>query len=166
MTICFNEIEIQNTISKIQTKVLDNNRTETSRDHVRPRKRKHDTNHICSTLKYNKEGKRYIQSRRLSPSQKAVIDKVFDYFTSIDNHLQKNDIKIDQLNPQDLHNNGIEAQLLLVTGQPGSGKSYVIETVTELCEKMKIGHVTTTSYNGMAAVNVDGNTICTTCSKC
>jgi hypothetical protein len=49
-----------------------------------------------------------------------------------------------------------------VTGQPGSGKSYVIETVTELCEKMKIGHVTTTSYNGMAAVNVDGNTICTT----
>ena len=49
---------------------------------------------------------------------------------------------------------------LLLTGDPGSGKSYTIETICELAQIMEVGFVGTTSYNGIAAANVDGTTIC------
>ena len=48
---------------------------------------------------------------------------------------------------------------LLLTGDPGSGKSYIIETICELAQIMEVGFVSTTSSNGIAAANVDGTTI-------
>ena len=49
---------------------------------------------------------------------------------------------------------------IIAIGNPGSGKSYVIETICELAKIIKLGFVGITSYNGMAAANVDGNTVC------
>ena len=49
---------------------------------------------------------------------------------------------------------------LLLTGDPGSGKSYTIETICELAQIMQVGFVGITSYNGIAAANVDGTTVC------
>jgi hypothetical protein len=54
----------------------------------------------------------------------------------------------------------IPAPRLLLTGDPGTGKTYVIETVCELAIILEIGTVSTCSYNGIAAVTVDGSTIC------
>jgi hypothetical protein len=50
------------------------------------------------------------------------------------------------LSPSDLQSSGIKVPHILLTGDPGSGKSYSIETITELATKMKMGHVITTSY--------------------
>ena len=105
---------------------------------------------------------RYLQERNLSASQAAVVEKVFQYFSHVTDYRcqqQVNDITF-----QHLHDQGIKALRLMLTGDPGSGKSYVIETICELAAIMKLGFVGTTSYNGIAAVNVDGNTISSTFS--
>ena len=46
-----------------------------------------------------------------------------------------------------------------MTGDPGAGKSYVIETIVEMARRMNVGHVQATSFNGIAAVNIDGVTL-------
>ena len=48
---------------------------------------------------------------------------------------------------------------LLCTGGPGVGKSFLIQTITEMAQWFGAGRVVTTSYNGIAAVNVDGITL-------
>ena len=48
---------------------------------------------------------------------------------------------------------------MLLTADPGTGKSYVIDVICHLAELFNLGYVGTTSYNGIAAVNVDGNTV-------
>jgi nucleoside-triphosphatase THEP1 len=53
----------------------------------------------------------------------------------------------------------VELSTNLLTGEPGSGKSYIIKTLRELKKLMNMGIMATTSYNGIVAVNVDVNTI-------
>jgi hypothetical protein len=53
-----------------------------------------------------------------------------------------------------------EAPNVLLTGDPGAGKSYSIDTVVELARIMGAGYVPTTSYNGIAAFMIDGTTLC------
>lgn len=103
------------------------------------------------------EGWNYIESRDLSVSQAHVVMKVFDYFSAIDQRRVKETIQ--HFSQQELLERGIKPPKLLMTGEPGSGKSYTIDTICELASVMKVGVVATTSYNGIAAVNIDGNTI-------
>jgi hypothetical protein len=49
---------------------------------------------------------------------------------------------------------------IILTGGPGTGKSFVIETICDLVKWLKIGKVTTSSWNGIAVVNIDGSTLC------
>ena len=49
---------------------------------------------------------------------------------------------------------------ILLTGGPGTGKSFVIETICDLVKWLRTGKVTTSSWNGIAAVNIDGSTLC------
>lgn len=49
---------------------------------------------------------------------------------------------------------------LLVTGRPGTGKSFVISALRLMCEVCKFGTVVTTAYAGIAASHVSGQTIC------
>ena len=102
--------------------------------------------------------KEYIKERNLSTGQQHVVNKVFEYFKKID-QLRTKKGKID-FTFQELNDESIEPLQILITGDPGSGKSYASETICELASIMKLGFVATTSYNGIAAVNVDGNTIC------
>ena len=64
------------------------------------------------------------------------------------------------VNLQELFSAGIQPMKLLLTGDPGSSKSYIIERIFELAKIMKLDFVGITSYNGMAAANVDGKTVC------
>ena len=49
---------------------------------------------------------------------------------------------------------------LLVTGMPGTGKSFVIERICDMASRYKSGSVAATAFNGIAAVNIDGTTLC------
>lgn len=90
----------------------------------------------------------YLKGRKLSKDQRRVIDRVREYF--------------DRLGPDEWRNTPAPvAPHLLLTGDPGAGKTYVIETIVELAEHMRVGHVQTSAYNGIAAVNIDGATLCT-----
>ncbi len=92
-------------------------------------------------------GQTYIDNRKLSNSQTLVVNRVFRYFCELDD-------KITGTPRPDLH-----PPTILLTCEPGSGKSYTIETFCELATTMNLGYVATTSYNGIAAVNVDGITL-------
>ena len=100
----------------------------------------------------------YIASRNLSKSQSYVIRSIFDYFLKIKHVIGGQ--KITKWDWAFMNNKGIQALELLITGDPGAGKSYTMETIVGLAEIMNLGFVGTTSYNGIAAVNIDGNTLC------
>ena len=88
----------------------------------------------------------YLDSRELLKDQRKVVDRIRQYFDQLGAVDERNAIKPKPVN-------------ILMTGDPGAGKSYVIETIVEMAERMKVGHVQTTSYNGIAAVNIDGVTL-------
>ena len=50
--------------------------------------------------------------------------------------------------------------LSLLTGKPGTGKSYTVDCVPSLSDIMEAGFVPTASYNGMPAVLIHGSTVC------
>ena len=89
----------------------------------------------------------YLDSRALSTGQRRVIDRIREYFDRIGTVGQRLQSQTD-------------APLLLIAGDPGAGKSYVIETLLELAYLMEVGHAQTTSFKGIAAVNIDGTTLC------
>ena len=56
-----------------------------------------------------------------------------------------------------------EPPFVLLTGDPGTGKSHCTHTLIELAQDiLKSGHVVGTSYNGIAAFMIDGTTLCNT----
>jgi hypothetical protein len=89
----------------------------------------------------------YIDSRGLSTSQETIVRKMAAYFEQLGKPHARNTI------------NTPTALNLLLTGDPGSGKSFVIETICELAQLMMAGTVACSSYNGIAAVNIDGITL-------
>ena len=101
--------------------------------------------------------KTYTSSRKLSNSQTILVDAIFGYFTQVQHY--KNNKGANKVTLKELNENNIPPPNFLVTGDPGSGKTYATETVCQLATIMKLGFVGTTSYNGIAAVNVDGNTV-------
>ena len=55
-----------------------------------------------------------------------------------------------------------QAPILLVTGGPGVGKSYVVDAIKQLAKEINAGYIQTTAFTGIAAVNIKGETINTT----
>ena len=100
----------------------------------------------------------YITSRGLSKSQELVIERIFKYFCNILDYNTRSSTTANAT-MEELHSHSIIAPHILLTGDPGSGKSYTTDTVRELASIMGIGHVATTSFNGITAINVHGNTI-------
>ena len=107
----------------------------------------------------------YLEQRHLSLSQHRVIARILQFFWVLAKQAPSHGThSVTGMNVvmQVLQcNQHLQVPQLLVTGDPGSGKSYVIDTIRGLAAVMKIGHVATCSYNGIAAVNIDGTTICT-----
>ena len=101
----------------------------------------------------------YLATRNLSESQQAVAQHMLDYLLLLAQHKYKyknaNELVVGMQKELD-----IQPPHLLLTGEPGAGKSYAIETIIELANILDTGKVAATSYNGIAAVNIDGGTIC------
>ena len=51
--------------------------------------------------------------------------------------------------------------LRLLTGQPGTGKTFIIRTILKYNdEDFNTGSIITSAYNGITAVAIDGQTLC------
>ena len=102
--------------------------------------------------------KEYSQSCGLSESQTLVVNRTFDHFKAVKTYQSHSKTHVQSV--WHLHNNKITPLHFVMTGDPGSGKSHVIETVAELVTVLKMETVGATSHNGIAAVNMDGSTVC------
>ena len=88
----------------------------------------------------------FLSGKVLSCSQAKIITCITEYFEQLGSAHRRN------------HPSPVPIRILL-TGDPGSGKSYVIECIREVGRLMKVGHIVCTSHYGIAAVNVDGITL-------
>ena len=87
-----------------------------------------------------------IASKHLSQDKLCLIDTVLEHFPSIRNESNTESKK--QLGPN-----------LLVTGAPGTGKSWLIDLITELAELMELEKPIKTAFMGIAAININGYTM-------
>ena len=92
---------------------------------------------------------RHLAKCNFSPDQKRIIWKVKEYLEAVVS-AKANPSQIKPPKPFKI----------LLTGGPGTGKSFVIETICDLVKWLRTGKVTTSSWNGIAAVNIDGSTLC------
>ncbi|CAB9516444.1 helicase PIF1 [Seminavis robusta] len=152
-----NGLKIMETVAALQTSSLDEpERSIHSNISHRRSSRKRARNGTFLSL--TSEVKRYIDMRLLSDSQKRIVDSATDYFFKLKAH-RDNWPDTDFL--QTMYSlKQTKPPMFLLTGDPGTGKSYVIETLVEICNILQLGTVATTSYTGIAAVNIDGSTIC------
>jgi len=121
------------------------------------RKRRRDGIYV-SVASRIEQARCYIEERDLSLSQLVAAKKVFAYFSDVATY--KDSSGSANITLEELHAKNIMAPHLILTGHPGSGKSYATETTCELAVRLDLGVVGTTSYNGIATVNVDGSTVC------
>lgn len=98
----------------------------------------------------------YIQLRNFKVGQLRIVRKFATYFLALK---RKKDDYNGTLDFKVFHTH-LPPPMTLLTGDPGTGKSYVIETITRIVDLLDLGSVATSSYNGIAAVNIDGSTIC------
>ena len=49
--------------------------------------------------------------------------------------------------------------ILLITGSPGTGESWLIKTITELAKSIDLDIPVKTAFMGIAALNIDGYTM-------
>ena len=94
----------------------------------------------------NENAERYLDSRNMSRDQRSVVDTMKSHF--------------DALNDGRAKEKGYEAPVLLVTGGPGVGKSYVVHTLAGLAKEMDAGDQVRMAYIGIAAVGIDGYSAC------
>ena len=91
---------------------------------------------------------RHLEECNFSPDQELIIMKVKDYLEAV---------VAARENPQIPPPKPFK---ILLTGGPGTGKSFVIETTCDLVKWLRTGKVKTSSWNGIAAVNIDGSPLC------
>jgi ABC-type uncharacterized transport system fused permease/ATPase subunit len=91
------------------------------------------------------EAKKILQHRRCTSSQTRVAEKVI---AELENKLRYG------------HASEVHGKAFLITGQPGTGKSFLINTLSEVIEVIGEYKITKTSYMGGAAVAIGGETCC------
>ena len=89
---------------------------------------------------------RYISSRQMSKDQDSVVNVMKSHFQALNDGTASED--------------GYEAPILLITGGPGVGKSYVVHTLAGLAKEMDAGDQVRMAYIGIAAVGIDGFSAC------
>ena len=84
-----------------------------------------------------------LDNSTLSVDQKPIIEDLLDILLK-----QKHNIPTKQF-------------LGLLTGEPGTGKTFIIRTILKYNdEDFNVGSIVTAAYNGITAVVIDGQTLC------
>ena len=113
---------------------------------------------LLTTIQKTRE---YIEQRQLNPGQLTVVMELFLWFQAFAQNLLTSSTRKEALQrlfsvPQTKPPN------MLVTGEPGAGKSFCIDSICHIINMLGIGIPICTSFNGIAAVNIDGGTVCKT----
>ena len=98
-------------------------------------------------------------------ANETLTSKIHQFLTS--NYLTQDKLCVLQIMQEHFMNvksgnaNGImyTAPILLITGSPSTGKSWLIKTITELAKLMDLGFLVKTAFMGIAALNLDGYTM-------
>ena len=58
-----------------------------------------------------------------------------------------------------IYDDNYKMPLILMLGLPGTGKSFVIDAISECVSYLHLGDVLKTAHYGVAAMNISGSTI-------
>ena len=87
----------------------------------------------------------FLQDQQLSPDKMVAVNIMMEHYKIIyrglDNHLYK-------------------PPVIIITGGPGTGKSYLVKVFRGISDIMKVGEQVRAAYFGIAAVNIDGSSLC------
>ena len=87
----------------------------------------------------------YLATKNLSQDKLLVVNEMYNHFKSIlDGSAEEKD-----------------QPMLLITGAPGTGKSWLITAISEIAELMDLESPIKTTFMGIAAINIGGHTMCT-----
>ena len=87
----------------------------------------------------------FITSKNLSQDKLCALQIMQKHFMNIKNGFACN--------------KAYTAPILLITGSPGTGKSWLIQSITELAELMELETPIKTAFMGIAALNINGYTM-------
>jgi ATP-dependent exoDNAse (exonuclease V) alpha subunit len=87
----------------------------------------------------------FVKSKQLSEDKLHVVNIMHTHFLQLKNGTA--------------YIQGYVSPILLVTGAPGTGKSKLIESLTELAELMDLEKPIKAAFMGIAAINIDGFTL-------
>ena len=85
----------------------------------------------------------FIQNKHLSQDKLIIVNTMFEHFNNVLDGSSKEK----------------EAPILLVTGAPGTGKSWLIDVIDEMARVMDLDPPIKTAFMGIAAINIGGSTI-------
>ncbi len=87
----------------------------------------------------------FLTTKNLSQDKLLVVNKIYNHFKSIlDGSAEEKD-----------------QPMLLITGAPGTGKSWLITAISEIAKLMDLEPPIKTTFMGIAAINIGGHTMCT-----
>jgi nucleoside-triphosphatase THEP1 len=132
---------VQSRANDLKTEVIQEEEEET----IKERTKNYDYGKMLAVAE------KYIDKNCRSKGQKEVVTTFFKYFQEIGPYFHRGHHRLPQ---------NVKPPHELLTGQPGAGKSTVIKMIMHVANLLQAGHIASTSFNGIAAVNVFGGTVC------
>jgi len=101
--------------------------------------------HIDASQLLDKKVQTFLDSKHLSQDKMCAIKPIYKHFKNV-----RAEISYD-----------MPAPILLITGPPGTGKSWLIRLIDQLATLIQIDPPIKTTFMGIAAINIGGSTMCT-----
>ena len=138
----YNEKLAQNVVEKCPEKEADDEVNDDDAEHDQPT---NYTNETCNEKTIDEMVNELITSKHLSQDKLCAIEIMREHFNNVRNGSASD--------------KSYTAPMLLITGSPGTGKSWLIRSITDLSELMELETPVKMAFMGIAAINIDGHTI-------
>ena len=139
---------IDNTVSDDSPSLLDENIFETPLDANAENETEYRNRIITETITFVRESIERKKNITLGKSQRDVIEYWIDELCAIKTAKHFG-----------IYDDNYKMPLILMLGLPGTGKSFVIDAISECVSYLHLGDVLKTAHYGVAAMNISGSTI-------
>ena len=150
--------ENMNTINQLFDEVVDGSDTPTHSDGKKKSKIPSSCpHHIIQQIqeqeitRLHTNARKTMEGKNFTPTQRILVEEIFGVLDSLATRSLQTVEETVPLNS--------ESNIFLITGGPGTGKSFSIATTTHLVQAFEVGKCIKSSFMGVAAVPIDGNTI-------